>query len=515
MLLTEGRPIEVARPAPRRGPDAARAMRWKILRALIFANAFGSTVVAAGAVAFHRIYPGGIRPSGFVSSVLVGYAVFVVGCLIGLFEVRRRFSPVERWVSEERLPSAAEVVSLVRQPRRQASFAMPYWIVAYVAVVTYQVARLGYDPGPLGYAKELSAFVAGAVTAWALSYLLVERALRPAFREAAPAGVGRVPTTMKTFPRLLFAWMVSCGLPMVTLTFALVGLSGPQHEEFVPVVYVAALYSAIGGIVVTVFAARAVADPLNEIRGALRTIAGGELNVHIPVDDGGEIGLLQSDFNRMAAELRDRERLRVIFGRQVGAEVARRALEGATGLGGERCTASVMFVKVAMATGPSDAEEPEHVIALLNGFFDLMVDTVALESGIVNKFKSDGAVCVFGAPTANAAHAEKALRAARALRAAVSDLGAEHGLDTAIAISSGEVVAGNVGSSDRYEYTVIGDPVNEAARLVEAATGHPSRVLASAEAIASSGAEAVNWIASRKLPLRGRRPTVAYAPWNV
>ena len=65
------------------------------------------------------------------------------------------------------------------------------------------------------------------------------------------------------------------------------------------------------------------------------------------MDDGGEIGLLQSDFNRMAAELRDRERLRVIFGRQVGAEVARRALGGATDLGGERCTASVMFVKIA------------------------------------------------------------------------------------------------------------------------------------------------------------------------
>jgi adenylate cyclase len=491
-------------------------MRWRILRSLVVANAFGSTVVAAGAIAFHRIYPGGIEPNGFVSSVLVGYAVFVAGCAIGLLEVRRRFAGVERWLAEERLPSTAEVVALVRQPRRQASFPMPYWAIAFAAVVTYQLARLDYHPGLLGFAKELSAFIAGAVTAWALSYLLVERALRPAFREAAGAGVGGVPTTMKTFPRLLFAWMVSCGLPMVTLTFALVGLSGRQQEVFVPVVYVAVLYSAIGGIVVTVFAARAVADPLNEIRGALRTIAGGELNVHIPVDDGGEIGLLQSDFNRMAAELRDRERLRVIFGRQVGAEVARRALDGATGLGGERCTASVMFVKVTLAEEPSDAETPEQVIALLNGFFDLMVESVALEGGIVNKFKSDGAVCVFGAPEAHDEHAGRALRAARALRVAVSDLGAEHGLDTAIAISSGEVVAGNVGSSDRYEYTVIGDPVNEAARLLEAAAAHPSRVLASAAAIGSAGPEAVNWIASRNLPLRGRRrPTVAYAPWNV
>ena len=164
----------------------------------------------------------------------------------------------------------------------------------------------------------------------------------------------------------------------------------------------------------------------------------------------------------------------------------------------------------------SDTDEPEHVIALLNGFFDLMVETVTLEGGIVNKFKSNGAVCVFGAPVAHEDHAGNALRAARALRAAIGELGAEHGVRTAIAISSGEVVAGNVGSSDRYEYTVIGDPVNEAARLVDAAAGHPSRVLASAASISSAGKEAQNWIASRKLPLRGRRkPTVAYAPWNV
>jgi adenylate cyclase len=86
-------------------------------------------------------------------------------------------------------------------------------------------------------------------------------------------------------------------------------------------------------------------------------------------------------------------------------------------------------------------------------------------------------------------------------------------LDAGIGVSSGQVVAGNVGAEERYEYTVVGDPVNEAARLTEAAKAVPERVLASGGAVRAAGAEGSCWRAVGNLTLRGRTlPTEAYVP---
>jgi adenylate cyclase len=92
---------------------------------------------------------------------------------------------------------------------------------------------------------------------------------------------------------------------------------------------------------------------------------------------------------------------------------------------------------------------------------------VAAEGGWVNKFEGDGALCIFGAPVTLDDCALRALRAARVLRQELLVLAASNPeLDAAIGVSAGTVVAGNVGDEQRYEYTVIGTPVNEAARLI-------------------------------------------------
>jgi adenylate cyclase len=121
---------------------------------------------------------------------------------------------------------------------------------------------------------------------------------------------------------------------------------------------------------------------------------------------------------------------------------------------------------------------------------------------------------VFGAPAHDAEHAAHALRAARRLRAELERLSRSNpGLDAGIGVSSGTAVAGNVGAEQRHEYTVIGDPVNEAARLTEQAKGRPGRVLASGGAVDRAGAEGESWRQSAELHLRGRPdPTVAWEP---
>jgi adenylate cyclase len=238
----------------------------------------------------------------------------------------------------------------------------------------------------------------------------------------------------------------------------------------------------------------------------------GRLDTQMPVDDGGEIGLVQAGFNQMAAGLREREQLRELFGRHVGEEVARQALERGADLGGEQREVSALFVDIVGSTAMAQDRPPADVVDALNTFFDRVVRVVGDEGGWVNKFEGDGALCVFGAPADQPDHAARALRAARRLRAELEGL-SESELDAGIGVSSGTAVAGNVGAAERYEYTVIGDPVNEAARLCDAAKQRPSRVLASKAAVDAAGEEGTHWAPVGELRLRGRREaTLAYEP---
>jgi adenylate cyclase len=270
----------------------------------------------------------------------------------------------------------------------------------------------------------------------------------------------------------------------------------------------------IGGTAVLYVAARSLADPLRVLRRAVGRVQRGDLDVEVSVDDGGEVGLLQAGFNRMVAGLRERQQLEDLFGRHVGEDVARQAVEQGVRLGGERREVSVLFVDVIGSTGLAQRQSPDHVVGLLNQFFETVVTAVDAEGGWVNKFEGDGALCVFGAPVALPDHAVRALRAARTIRRELLALAAASpDLDAGIGVSAGTVVAGNVGTEQRYEYTVIGDPVNEAARLTDQAKQRLGRVLASEEAIARASGEARSWAVADEVLLRGRQhPTLVYEP---
>jgi adenylate cyclase len=258
--------------------------------------------------------------------------------------------------------------------------------------------------------------------------------------------------------------------------------------------------------------ARSVALPLRSVRKALAEVEAGQFDAHVRVDDGSEVGVLQAGFNSMAAGLREREELRDLFGRHVGEHVAKSALERKATLGGELRQAAVMFVDVIGSTSLAAERAPDDVVHLLNRFFAIVVGVVGQHSGWVNKFEGDGAMCVFGAPDDLDDPAGCALSAARALnerlRAELPEL------DAGIGVSAGTVVAGNVGAAERYEYTVIGDPVNEANRLMQVSKETPARLLASAATLArASEGEQQHWHPDGETTLRGRpRPTKLVIP---
>jgi len=171
-----------------------------------------------------------------------------------------------------------------------------------------------------------------------------------------------------------------------------------------------------------------------------------------------------------------------------------------------------VFIDLAGSTALAANSPPDHVAAVLNGFFRIVVGVIDRYGGYINKFEGDAALAIFGAPLSLDNPSAQALGAARALRAALT---ADRDMpDFGMGVTYGRMFAGNIGAEDRYEYTVIGDPVNEAARLSDLAKSKAGRLLASASAVSESGPdEAVYWRTGEDVLLRGRQqPTTLSEP---
>ncbi|MCU1450139.1 MAG: Adenylate cyclase [Acidimicrobiales bacterium] len=349
----------------------------------------------------------------------------------------------------------------------------------------------------------------GGLAAAFLSGLIAERNLRPLIARTLAGQPPQRSSMLGIRRRLVLFWALGSGLPLLGILVTPVGLSSADRDRVFAGMLVLAAVGLVSGLAFAFVAARSVADPIADVRSAMGRVADGDLDVNVPVDDDGEIGLLQAGFNHMATGLRERKQMRELFGSYVGEEVARHALDAGVRLEGEQRDVTVLFVDLIGSTAMAEHAGPAEVVRLLNLFFEAVVGAVEAEDGWVNKFEGDAALCVFGAPVLHSDHAARALRAATATATAVSALA---GLDAGIGVSSGVVVAGNVGSRRRYEYTVVGDPVNEAARLTELAKVHPGRVVASERTVRSAG-NGAGWRAGECVTLRGRsQPTQTFVP---
>jgi adenylate cyclase len=285
----------------------------------------------------------------------------------------------------------------------------------------------------------------------------------------------------------------------------------PESARTAYAVLILALMSLVIGAAGMIVTARSISDPVVEVSAAMAELQAGHAEITVPVYDGSEIGRLQYGFNQMVAGLAEREKLSDLFERRVGEDVARQALDRGVTLGGEIREVAVLFVDLVGSTYLVRTWPPDEVVAMLNNFFEIVVEAVGEHGGYVNKFTGDAALAIFGAPTEIADPCGAALATARALRERIPT---STELAFGIGVSAGRVVAGNVGATARYEYTVIGDAVNEAARLTELAKSSRTSTLAAAAMLDRTGPyEAAHWRRTNAVRLRGRAtPTVLAEP---
>ena len=441
--------------------------------------------------------------------------VLPLGIAAGGLSARAQWRRVSGWLREDRAPTTAERDAVIRFPKRVALLEAGLWAAAGVPFVALNAA----------YSSTLAATTAteialGGLTTVALAFLLDERFSRPLVAmalERTPVQSSERAACLSVRSRLTLTWVFGAMVPLVALILVGCGVRDgdlvASPRDLGLVIVVLGAVGIVVGLVAMILTARTLADPLKALRTAVAEVERGNLDATVQVDDASEVGMLQSGFNRMVDGLRERDRLRDLFGRHVGEDVARAAIEREdVQLGGETRDAAVLFIDLIGSTAMATTREPHQVVSELNAFFALVVDSVSLHGGWVNKFEGDAALCVFGAPTSHPDAAGAALATARMLRTRMERELPD--LEAAIGVSAGPVVAGNVGAAERYEYTVIGDPVNEAARLTELAKQDPNRLLASNAAVASAREqERGRWREGRSVTLRGRsRPTVVAAP---
>lgn len=213
--------------------------------------------------------------------------------------------------------------------------------------------------------------------------------------------------------------------------------------------------------------------PLESLRDAMQRVQGGHFDAELTLRASGEIARLVDAFNYMLRGLRDREFLRDVFSRHVSPAVARKILSerDALKLGGERRRATILFTDIRSFTTLSEQMPAHEVVALLNEYFAEMVGIVFRFDGMVNKFIGDALMAVWGVPFDVPDASAKAAFAALEMQSRIKAISADRqarGLPAVvmgIGFTTGDVVAGNIGSPERMEYTVIGDEVNIASRI--------------------------------------------------
>ncbi len=257
--------------------------------------------------------------------------------------------------------------------------------------------------------------------------------------------------------------------------YAILARSVTEGLESYQVLQVLLLFLAGFSLAITVAGAvriaKRITQPVAELAEAARQVARGNYAVDVQATGSIEITELANAFRGMTRGLAERDNMRDVLGKVASNSVAEQLLSGQIELGGEEREATVIFTDVRNFTALAETLTPTQSLQLLNEFLTAISAIVEAQDGVVDKYLGDGVMAVFGAPIARADDPQRALEAALSIRDGVRLLGLslkERGLphpEVGVGLNTSRVIAGNIGSPTRLNYTVLGDGVNLASRL--------------------------------------------------
>lgn len=373
-------------------------------------------------------------------------------------------------------------------------------------------------------------FVAGMFVTLFI-FLGVERIWRPQLAVYFPAGdlsaAGAPRLAVRT--RLVLVSLVTSILPIIVLSVAartransLLGADAEAAEaiirNLIMVEAVLAIAGAMAAIRLARFVAASVSEPLGELQSAMAEVGKGRLDVRCAVVSNDEIGAVTEGFNRMVEGLREREVIRETFGRYVSPEVRDEILAGRASrdgaLSGDLREVTILFADLRDFTPWVESSPAAEVVAGLNAYFTEMDAAIRGHGGLVLQFIGDEIEAVFGAPVSDELHADHALAAAREMQSRLEAWNAQRRsaglaeLHHGIGIHTGTVLAGNIGSSERMSYALVGDAVNVASRIQSLNKDFGTRILVSGET-QSRLSDASGLVALPAARVKGRKAEVA------
>ena len=414
----------------------------------------------------------------FSQKNIIGSAVQVaVGTVVVFFGGVLNITPTLRWFIPGLKPDERQRKSLTRLLARQSMLLAGTWVISGAISML-----LNLDGGVGILVPTALGVLLGGSAASGTGLLLTTNIIRPILAAATHASE-RLVAAPGVLARLVLLWLLCSALPcLVIVALVVVRSNGwliPKTASLEVAVLVVALAAVLLGMPTMILTSRSISDPIREVVDGMAEVEQGHFDTEVAVFERSEIGMLQDGFNRMVAGLAERERVRDLFGRHVGTNVAHRAIEEGASMSGDVQEAAILFIDLTGSTELAASQPPQLVADVLNDFFRIVVSAVDARDGMINKFQGDAALAVFGAPLRIDGAASAALATARALGEKLRELPV---VDFGIGVSAGPVFAGNIGAENRYEYTVIGDPVNEAARLADLAKTSDRRTLCSSAA---------------------------------
>jgi adenylate cyclase len=223
-------------------------------------------------------------------------------------------------------------------------------------------------------------------------------------------------------------------------------------------------------LVVLIYAKRMI-TPILRLVDASKRIEKGDFHLTLEEESGDEIGILTKSFLNMSKGLSERDKIKDAFGKFVNSDLAEEVMKGDVKLGGSRKECTIFFSDIRNFTSISEKMQPEDVVEFLNQYMTKMVSCVNKNGGIVDKFIGDSIMAIWGAIHTSDEDPIRAVRTALEMRKALFEFNQERGsqkrplIQIGIGINTGAVIAGQIGSEERLEFTVIGDAVNLASRI--------------------------------------------------